>query len=113
MMPAKSKITFVIPKNFQNELRERVIKDDYGMRGKSKWVSEAIMQLLEMDSFPELVNYGDEMHGFDKVETVVLEYPVKLALDEAIVAVRRKFPILEGVKSRIVRTAILQRLLRT
>ena len=112
-MLTKSKLTFVVPDNLQKDLRARVIKDDYGLRGKSKWVSEAIEKLLELANYPELVNYSDEMHRFEKVETVVIEYPIKIKLEDAILKVRQQFPTLEGVKSRIVRTAILQRLLRT
>ena len=111
-MPAKSKITFVVPNNLQQELRERVIHDNYGLRGKSKWIAEATEKLLSFENFPELVNYGNELHGFGKVETVVIEYQLKTKLDAAIIQLRRQFPTLEGPQSRILRTAILQRLLR-
>ncbi len=111
-MSAKSKITFVVPENLQKDLRERVIKDGYGMRGKSKWVSEAIEKLFEIQNFPELVNYSDEMRKFEKVETVVVEYSLRSDLEKAAIKIRKQLPILEGLKSRIVRTAILQRLLR-
>jgi len=53
------------------------------------------------------------MHGFDQMETAVIEYPLKLKLDKAIIQIRKEFPTLEGVKSRIMRTAILQRILRS
>lgn len=111
-MPAKSKITFAVPKELQNELRTRVIKEDYGLRGKSKWISEAVEQLLELKDFVELISFSDEMHGFDQLETVVVDYNLKLKIDKAIIQVRKQLPTLEGVKSRIMRTAVLQRLLR-
>ena len=112
-MPTKSKVAFAVPNSLKNELRERVIKDGYGLRGKSKWISEAIEQLLEFRDFLELIGYSDEMHGFDEMETAVIEYPLKLKLDKAIIQIRTEFPTLEGVKSRIMRTAVLQRILRT
>ena len=108
----KSKITFVVPKGLQNDLRERVIKDDYGLRGKSKWVSEAIEMLLTMKDYPKLVSYSDEMTLLNQLETVVISYELKTKLDLAIIEIRKNYPILEGVKSRIARTAILQRLIR-
>lgn len=111
-MNKKFKITLVVPTNLQNDLRERIIKDGYGLRGKSKWVSEAIDRLLNCENFPELVRINDEMHGFEKAETIVIEYPLKVRLDNAIITIRQEFLTLEGIKSRIVRTAILQRLLR-
>ena len=110
---AKSKITFAVPENLKHELRERVIKDGYGLRGKSKWISEAVDKLLKLSNYPELISYSDEMHGFDEIETVVVDYQLKLALDKAIVQIRKEFPTLEGIKSRIMRTAIMQRILRT
>lgn len=112
-MTIKSKIAFAVPITLRNELREHVIKDGYGLRGKSKWVSEAIERLLLLKDFPKLINYNNEMHGFDQMETAVLDYSLKLELDKAILKVRKEYPILEGVKSRIMRTAIVQRILRS
>jgi hypothetical protein len=112
-MVTKSKICFVVPVNLQQDLRERVIKDNYGLRGKSKWVSEAIEMLTKINNFAELVHYSDEMHGFDKTEAVVLDYKTKSLLEESVIKIRKVYPAIEGVKSRIIRTAILQRLLRT
>lgn len=107
------KVTFVVPQAFQQDLREQVIKDGYGMRGKSKWISEAIESLLEIPNYIELVHYNDEMKGFAKMETIVVAKELKNLLDQAIIAVRKQYPTIEGVQSHIVRTAILQRLLRS
>lgn len=112
-MSNKSKITFAVPSSLKNELRVLVIKDGYGLRGKSKWISEAVESLLTYRDFLELMSYSDEMHGFDQLETAVIEYPLKIKVDKAIVQVRKEFPVLEGVKSRIMRTAVLQRILRS
>jgi len=109
----KVKITFVVPENLQNELRTAVIKAGYGLRGKSRWVSEAIEALLVTNNYPELVNINEIMHGFEKVETIVIDYSLKVKLDKAIIEIRQSYPILEGVQSNLVRTAILQKLLRT
>lgn len=108
----KTKITFVVPESLQNELRQRVALDGYGLRGKSKWVSEAIASLLSLDNFVTLVQYSEELQGFDKVETVVITMDLKHKLDDGILETRRQFPTLEGVQSSILRTAIMQRFLR-
>ena len=110
---SKKKIIFAVPTNLQQELRERVIKDGYGFRGKSKWVAEAINSLLGNKRFPAFVNYSDEMSNFNKRETIVIEASLHRKLQDAILLIRKEFPLLEGVKSHIVRTAILQRLVRT
>jgi len=109
----KTKITFVVPAALQVELRERIPRDGYGLRGKSKWVSEAIEALLLLKNFTQLVQYSEEMHGFEKVETVVISAELKKSVDQAILDVRKDYPASEGVQSAIVRTAIMQRLLRS
>jgi len=109
----KFKLTFVVPQSLQSELRERVIQDGYGFRGKSKWVAEAVMQLLSLNNYTELVQYSEDMQGFNKPETVVVAESLKQQLDGAILAIRQQYPTLEGVQSAILRTAIMQRLIRT
>lgn len=112
-MPTKSKIAFAVPRTLKNEIREHVVKDGYGLRGKSKWISEAVNTLLSIKDYPELISYNDEMHGFDEMETAVIDYKLKLELDRAILNIRIRYPTIEGVKSRILRTAIMQRILRS
>lgn len=102
-----------MPSALHLELRERVLRDGYGLRGKSKWVSEAIESVLLLKNFPTLVQYSEEMHGFEKVETVVISSELKKQIDQAVLEVRKHFPSAEGVQSAIVRTAIMQRLLRS
>lgn len=109
----KVKLALAIQDNLQNDLKQRVISDGYGMRGKSKWVAEAITNLLSTKNFPELVSYSDEMQGFDKIDTLVIEPELKRELEHAVLLIRKQFPVMEGVVSRIIRTAILQRLLRS
>lgn len=110
-MSNKVKITFVLPENLQKELKERVIKDGYDSKGKSRWVSESIEKLLNLNSYPDLIKLNDEMKGFEKLESVVIVKELKKQLEEAVIHIRRKYPTIEGVQSRILRTAIVQRLL--
>jgi hypothetical protein len=112
-MGGKYKITFVVPERLKLDLHQQIISDSYGLRGKSKWVSESIHSLLRLENFKDLVQCGDELHGFEKVETIVVPIEIKRELDTAVVALRREYPLLEGVQSRIIRTSILQRLIRS
>lgn len=109
------KITFMIPERLKNDLRHSVISDGYGLRGKSKWVYEAIEQLIELTDFAELVSINDEMTPSikGKSETIVVDDVIKRKIDFAVISTRKEYPALEGVQSRIVRTAIIQRMLRT
>lgn len=112
-MIEKIKITFVLPESLQKELKERVLKDGYDIKGKSRWVSESIEKLLKMNNYPDLVKMNDEMKGFEKLESVVVLKQLKIQLDDAIIQIRKSYPAIEGVQSRILRTAIVQRLLQT
>jgi len=111
-MIEKIKITFVVPETLQKEMRQRLIGDGYNLKDKSKWVVEAITSFLAMDSYKDLVKLGDEMRGFEKTESIVVDKELKKLLDESVLHIREEYPLLEGLQSRIIRTSIVQKLLR-
>lgn len=111
-MDQKTTITFSIPKGMSCEMREQVVKEGYGMRGKSQWVLEAVNTLLGTEGYEELVNYSDEMQDFKSVETIIVSRELKRNIGMEIIKIRKKYPTLEGVQSRILRTGIVQRLIR-
>jgi len=110
-MSKKTKISFVLPESLQEEFKQKVLDDGYDSKGKSRWVSESVEQLLKLKSYPDLVKLNDEMKGFNKLESVVVIKELKDQIDSAIVEIRKNFPSIEGVQSRIFRTAIVQRIL--
>lgn len=110
-MTPKIKVSFVLPKGLHQDLQERVVLDGYGLKGKSQWVAEAVMQLFQLEHFTDLVKVNDVMQGFEKLESILIDRKLKLQLDDCVLQVRRKYPEVDGVQSRIMRTAILQRLL--
>lgn len=112
-MEKKVKVTFVLPEALQRDLKERIVMDGYDLKGKSKWVVEAIEKLFLFDNFAYLVKLNDEMKGLEKSESIVIDRSFKAIMNEAMVRIRKEYPALEGVQSRIVRTAIVQRLIRT
>lgn len=107
----KVKISFVLPQGMQQELKETMVREGYDLKGKSRWISEAIGNLLTLQTYADLVKINDEMSGFEKMESVVIGRDLKQQLDDAVIEVRKKYPAIEGVQSRILRTAIMQRLL--
>lgn len=107
----KTKVSFVLPENLQKDLKQKMVKDGYDLKGKSRWVAEAVGDLLTMQTYADLVKINDEMSGFEKLESVVIPHDLKKQLDNAVVQIRKKYPTIEGVQSRILRTAIVQRLL--
>ncbi len=110
-MTDKVKISFVLPQGLQKDLKERIVQDGYSLKGKSQWVSEAIERLLNKESYIDLVKVNDVMQGFEKLESILVEKNLKSKLEASVINIRRKYPEIDGVQSRIMRTAILQRLL--
>jgi hypothetical protein len=112
-MNSKIKTTIRLPLTTRQEMMQGIVAAGYGMHGKSRWVSEAIEQLLAIDCYYELVDIGDGIGSLIAVESFYLTYEVKHQLDRALVVVRSHYPTMEGVQSCIIRTSIIQRLLRS
>lgn len=96
------------------KMQQRIISDGYGMRGKSKWIIEAIEMFLDLADYPALVDIADDMGQHQLTEIVCIRLPESLMIkvEQAIIQVRRHYPAMEGVKSNVVRASIMQRLLR-
>lgn len=109
----KTAITSIkLQKKMHHKLQQAVINDEYGMRGKNKWIVEAIEAFLCLPDYPSLVdiaNYGEQL-----TEMISLRLPETLLrqLDASVIHVRRQFPAMEGVKSNLIRASIIQRLIR-
>lgn len=111
-MSDKIKISVVLPERLQKEMREKIISSGYSLRGKSEWIVQAIEAFLSMANYPELVKLGDQFSGFNKVETISATRELKKKLNSAVIEIRKKYPFLEGVQSRIIRSSILQGILQ-
>lgn len=112
MSELKRRISFTVPTQLKEEMRAQIVKDGYGVLEKSTWIAEAIESLLKRPEFEDLVVYGNDMSVMAVKEHVRLPHSVKVNLDSAVVEVRKKHPRLDSNQSCIVRTAIIQRLLR-
>lgn len=106
-----------IPKILDEEFSQRVIRDGYGMRGKSKWICECIEMFLELSEsdYPEYVSFAValEEQRDKKIVSVRLSKHLAVAIDKAVRVIRGQFPEMEGVRSHIIRASIMQRLLRS
>jgi len=101
-----------LPTALSQKMNEQIIADGYGMRGKGKWIKEALESFLRLSDYPELTNLADEMAKPAKTVSIRLSRDLMLRVEKAIVTVREDYPSLEGVKSKIIRTSIYQRLIR-
>jgi len=105
-------LSFKLPVFVEQKVNEYIIAHGYGMRGKSKWIREAIVSLLSFSNYPELVSLSDQPIGKNKTVTVRIPQSLLLKLEQSAIEVRKEYPILDGIKSKIVRTAILQKIIR-
>jgi predicted DNA-binding protein len=101
-----------VPKGLNQKLSEAVIGDGYGMRGKSRWITEAIESFLGLDDFTQYVELASGQAHLEKTVSFRLSSELAKKLDFAVVTVRKQYPLMEAARSNIVRASILQHLIR-
>lgn len=101
-----------LQKKLHHQLQQRIIADGYGMRGKSKWIIEAVESFLQISDYPILVDIAEDMNRLTEMVSIRLPEDLMMKIEKAIVHVRKQFPTIEGVKSNLIRASIMQRLLR-
>lgn len=113
-MSESTRITVRLPVSLEMDFMKRVITDGYGMKGKSKWVYEAILHFMRLDDFEEYVEYADEMESPEKTKLQSFYFDLEFVrlLNDSVIKVRKQHPHLEGIKSLIIRSSIIQRLFR-
>jgi hypothetical protein len=111
-MTRKMMTSIKLQKALHFKMQQQIIGDGYGMRGKSKWIIEAIEYLLQLPDYPALVDIAVDMDQLDESLSIRLPEELMQKIDQAIIHVRREYPAMEGVKSNLVRTSIIQRLIR-
>lgn len=101
-----------LQKMLHHKMQQQIIGDGYGMRGKSKWIIEAIENFLRLPEYPSLVDIAGDMEQLSEIVSIRLPDDLMAKLDKAVIDVRREFPAMEGVKSNLIRASIMQRLIR-
>lgn len=112
MTTKKIMTSIKVQKILNYKMQQRIISDGYGMRGKSKWIIEAIENFLQLPDYPALVDIADDMEQLSAIISIRISEQLMAKLDHAIVDVRRYYPAMEGVKSNLIRASIIQRLIR-
>lgn len=107
----KVRLSYFISDPILSEIKTDMNLRHYDLKSKSKWIAEAIEAFFTLKNFVELVMINDQMHGFEKLDAISIDRELKSRLDLAVIEVRQQYPALEGVQSKIVRAAIIQRLL--
>ncbi len=110
-MQKKMMTSIKLQNKLHRELQQRIIADGYGMRGKSKWIIEAVESLLHLDDYPTLVDIADDMDDLSDMVSIRIPEELLMKMEQAVIKVRKQYPTIEGVKSNLIRASIIQRLL--
>jgi metal-responsive CopG/Arc/MetJ family transcriptional regulator len=111
-MKKKVMTSIKLQKKLHHALQKRIIADGYGMRGKSKWIMEAIESLLQLSDYPDLVDIAEDMDQLSDMISIRLPENLIRQIEQAVIYIRKRYPVIEGVKSNLIRASIIQRLLR-
>ena len=111
-MTTKIMTSIKLARSTEQAILEAVVRDGYGLRGKSRWVEEAILTFLNTYNFLEFVDIASAEEAFDKTLSMRLYEATANKLEEALLQVRQQYPLMEGVKSNIIRASVMQRLIR-
>lgn len=106
----KKRLSVILPENVVKEIHARMFAESYSLREKSKWISEAIDEFIQLKEYQSLVEMAELVDGSGKQEIVYITPDTEEKIEEAIIKVRKQYPTLEGVKSLIVRASVIRRL---
>lgn len=108
------RVTFKLQSKVKEAMLATIKAEGYGQRGKAKWVSEAIVDLINNEGFLELMAVGLEEPSdlLPDPDGISVSTEVRRKLDDALKKLRLEYPESQSNQSAIVRTAIFQRLIR-
>ncbi len=101
-----------LPLDLEKRMLSTIVSDGYGLRGKSKWMQEAISDFLKIPNFEEYVDIASEMTGLSKTISLRINLDLWESLEESVEVVRKKNPLLDAARSNLIRASIFQKLLR-
>jgi hypothetical protein len=104
------KTTYRLP----SELRESMLVSaarEFGKKGKSRWIKEAITDLIAKDTGLSSVGLGEDYESNDASDVIIMDRETFEKLQIAMTTIRRQDPLYEGVQSAVIRAAIRMRLM--
>jgi predicted DNA-binding protein len=107
------KVTVRFAKRLKAEMLNALVHSGYGLRGKSKWVAEAIHLFLKQSNFVEFAEQGIDINQAEltEIEAFYLDHDVIERVKKASIAIRKQYPLFEGVQSALIRAAVIYRLM--
>jgi hypothetical protein len=109
----KKKITVRFGKRLKTEMQHAITHSDYGLRGKSRWLSESIDMFVSQKHYIDLIENGSEINQAEltEVEAFYLSHDTAQKIRSATTLLRTQFPLFEGVQSAFIRACVTFRLM--
>jgi hypothetical protein len=106
----RTRVVFRLPKKLQDDMNAQIGADGYGMMGKSRWINEAIDQLLKKSEWMDRISYEINTPQ-DAKEDVLITCVTNDKLKKYSNIMATKLPISTAAKSAIIRHAIMARII--
>ena len=106
--------TIKLPVKLSKQLDLKVVENGYGLRGKSRWINDAIKQLLtfyDQDFIVEMIENTDDIENLDTSICFTYDESITDLLDKWVLIIRNIHPLFEGVQSKIIRACIIHKIL--
>jgi len=102
-----------VSRKLNEQVSIQVIKDGFGMRGKNRWIIEAVKDFLQLPDFISLVELASDVENLSKPVSIRLPIELVKEMDIAVLKIRKQYPLLEGVQSHLIRASMLQKMIRS
>lgn len=102
--------SFRMPIALESKMQKKITESGYGIRGKSKWLCREIegFLLTEREGFViDAVRFFEDITSHNKSICFRPTTIIQDLLSAWLVRVRRASPEMEGVKSKIIRAAVM------
>lgn len=79
---AKKPVTYRLPAAVKAAMLGAVVEQQYGLKGKSRWIEEAVQDFLQERSWKDQVLDGEMTMGNDTKDVVYLDADVKRMIED-------------------------------
>lgn len=106
------KTTYRLPQKLRDKMFNCLQQEGYNAKQKSRWIREALSAYLEEDRKQGFARIGlaDKIDQNTALDVVLLDDTLQSGIDEAVIIIRRQTPMMEGIRSAVIRAAIRRRI---
>jgi len=107
--PRKRRATVQLPTKLKEQISQSVLSDGYGMRGKSRWINDAVINFLADPGWLDQLE-SDRISRNDTADCYTLDDNTYASIRRAALKVMQEDPLNDNPSGIIIRTAICWRI---